>query len=54
MTPALVAEGRRLAARDRYRQGPQFAPVHGIITAALLSLLLFWLPLFVAIGIYRS
>lgn len=53
MTPALVADARRHIARDRYRQGAQFAPVHGIVAAALLSLLLFWLPLFVAIGIYR-
>jgi hypothetical protein len=59
MTPALIVERQRFLAREVYRERAQseraqFAPVKGIIAASLLSALLFWLPLFVVISLYRS
>jgi hypothetical protein len=54
MTPALIAERQRFLGRDPYRENAQFAPVKGIIAAALLSMLVFWLPLFVALTLYRT
>jgi hypothetical protein len=53
MTPALIVERQRNPARESYRAAAQFAPVRGIVAATLLSLLVFWLPLFVALSLYR-
>ena len=53
MTPALIAERQRYLGREPHRDGAQFAPVRGIIAATLLSLLVFWLPLFVVVSLYR-
>jgi len=53
MTPALIAARQRTSGREPYRGTAQFAPVKGIIAATLLSLLIFWLPLFVALSLYR-
>jgi len=53
MTPALILERQRFSGRRFIRQRAQFAPVRGILAATLLSLLLFWLPLFVALSLYR-
>jgi len=53
MTPALIAEWQRTSGREPYRGTAQFAPVKGILAATLLSLLVFWLPLFVALTLYR-
>ena len=53
MTPALIAPRQRTSGREPYRGTAQFAPVKGIIAATLLSLLIFWLPLFVALSLYR-
>ncbi len=59
MTPALIIERQRFLAREAYRERAQsdraqFAPVKGIIAASLLSVLVFWLPLFVVVSLYRS
>jgi len=53
MTPALVVHRQRSAGREPDRGSVHFAPVHGIVAATLLSLLLFWLPLFIALSLYR-
>lgn len=53
MTPALIAERQRTSGREPYRGTAQFAPVKGIIAATLLSLLIFWLPLFVVLSLHR-
>ena len=53
MTPALVVQRQRSLGREPYRESAQFAPIKGIIAATLLSLLVFWLPLFVAVSLYR-
>ena len=53
MTPALVVHRQRSAGREPDRGSVHFAPVYGIVTATLLSLLLFWLPLFIALSLYR-
>jgi hypothetical protein len=53
MTPALVFHRQRSLGRERDPGSAQFAPVHGIVAATLLSLLLFWLPLFIALSLYR-
>jgi hypothetical protein len=52
MTAALVIHRQRSAWREPDR-GSVLAPVHGIIAATLLSLLLFWLPLLIALSLYR-
>ena len=54
MTPALIAQRQRFSGRELYRRSVQFAPVRGIVTATLLSVLLFWLPLFIALSLYRT
>lgn len=51
MTPTLVVHRQRLSGRDPYPASAQFAPVKGIIAATLLSLLLFWLPVFVLLSL---
>jgi len=53
MTPALVVHWQRSLGREPQQGAKQFAPVHGIVAATLLSLLLFWLPLLIAITLYR-
>ena len=53
MMPALIAERQRTSGREPYRGIAQFAPVKGIIAATLLALLIFWLPLFVALALHR-
>jgi len=53
MTPALIVERQRFPGRSSYRQSVQFAPVRGILAATLLSLLVFWLPLYIALSLYR-
>ena len=53
MTPALMAERQRISGREPYQGTAQFAPVKGIIAATLLSLLIFWLPLFVVLSLHR-
>ena len=59
MTPALIVERQRFLAREVYRERAQteraqFAPVKGIIAASVLSVLVFWLPVFVVVSLYRS
>jgi hypothetical protein len=59
MTPALIIERQRFLVREAYRERAQsertqFAPVKGVIAATLLSILVFWLPLFVVVSLYRS
>ncbi|HEY3179880.1 MAG TPA: hypothetical protein VGL25_13470 [Casimicrobiaceae bacterium] len=53
MTPALVVHRQRSAGRGPDRESLQLRPVHGIVAATLLSLLFFWLPLFIALSLYR-
>ena len=53
MTPALIVERQRFPGRRFYRQSVQVAPVKGILSATLLSLLVFWLPLYIALSLYR-
>jgi hypothetical protein len=53
MMPALVVHGQRSSGREPDREAAQFRPVYGIVAATLLSLLLFWLPLFIALSLYR-
>jgi len=53
MTPALVVYRQRYLARESDRESAQFRPIYGVIAATLLSVLLFWLPLFVALSLYR-
>ena len=53
MTPALVLHRQRSSGRELDPRSEQFAPVQGIVAATLLSLLLFWLPLFIALSLYR-
>jgi hypothetical protein len=53
MTPALVVHRQRSSGRELDPRSPHFAPIHGILVATLLSLLLFWLPLFIALSLYR-
>ena len=53
MTPALIVERQRFQGRRFYRQSAKFAPVKGILAATLLSLLVFWLPLYIALSLYR-
>ena len=53
MTPALVFHRQRSSGREPDRGSAHFAPVQGIVAATLLSLLLFWLPLFSALSLYR-
>jgi len=53
MTPALVVHRQRSVWRESDQGSEHFAPVYGIIAATLLSLLLFWLPLFIALSLYR-
>ena len=54
MTPALVVHRQRSLGREPHPGARHFAPVYGIVAATLLSLLLFWLPLLIAISLYRS
>ena len=54
MTPALVVHRQPYAGREPDRRSAPFAPVQGIVAATLLSLLLFWLPLLIALSLYRS
>jgi len=54
MAHTLIVERQRFTGRDLQRQSAQFAPVRGILAASLLSLLVFWLPLFIALSLYRS
>ena len=53
MTPALVLHRQRFLARESDRESARFAPVYGVVAATLLAVLLFWLPLFIAISLYR-
>ena len=53
MTPALIVERQRFQGRSFYRQSVQFDPARGILAATLLSLLVFWLPLYIALSLYR-
>jgi hypothetical protein len=53
MTPALAAHRQRYLARESDRESARFAPIYGVVAATLLSVLLFWLPLFIAISLYR-
>jgi hypothetical protein len=53
MTPALVFHGQRSLGREPDRRSASFAPVQGIVAATLLSLLFFWLPLFIALSLLR-
>ena len=59
MAPALIVERQRFLVREAYRERAQseraqFAPVKGIVAASLLSVLVFWLPVFIAVSLYRS
>jgi hypothetical protein len=53
MTPALVVQRQRSMARESDGISDQFAPIYGVVAATLLSLLFFWLPLFIALSLYR-
>jgi hypothetical protein len=53
MMPALIVERQRFPGRRLHRQSAQFASVRGILAATLLSLLVFWLPLYIALSLYR-